>query len=696
MLILARGIFSLLSIILLSNIRCLYAQSTGTAADEINQDTCITGNLNTEGSIDFSPSTSADGKRMVFISNRNGSWQLFSSERVDNHTWTNPLLIDAIRVTGDEDVRIDGASLSIDGNSIYFSMPGNRGSGDIYLLKRTGETWKGPEPLDFKINTSQNEGYPAMDPYEKTLYFTRERDLPDQVDKNFKNICYAIFYSEKGADGLWTEPRKLPYPVNYLCDKSPRIMPDNRTLIFSSYRPDGKGNYDLFKSQINQFGEWSTPTPLTMVNTEADDQLLAVSTWGDTLYFSNHGDIKMLSLSEGLISSDIFLIHGRTLDEDTKLGCGAQITVSDASNLNPIFEVNSNPDDGKYMLALSGDRSYNINIHKEGYSASFLYFDFREDKTGKEIFRDINLFSSVKLKVNIRDTEIYTPVSAKLSVYQDSIKQVFLEISNTQSQGYSILELPVDHVYRIMINGEGYKTETFDFDISEPVYYRNFEKNINLSPEKINVPINVNDINTNARIPARIILTNYLKVEKIEINANEMIGLRNGSCYRIEATTDKGYFFFVSSFEVEKEGLRTTDDRRFIDVNGRELNIKLMPIRNDASIELNETGFENNSAFISDGSYDQLASVISLLNSNPTMKVEIAVSTDNYGNEDYNRALSSLRALSIVHYLELNNIQKNRLSGRGYGNRRAHKSPGKEESRKSSNIIELKVLEVFY
>jgi outer membrane protein OmpA-like peptidoglycan-associated protein len=62
-----------------------------------------------------------------------------------------------------------------------------------------------------------------------------------------------------------------------------------------------------------------------------------------------------------------------------------------------------------------------------------------------------------------------------------------------------------------------------------------------------------------------------------------------------------------------------------------------------------------------------LNKLITLLNENPGIRVEIGGHTDNIGSPENNRVLSENRAKAIAQYLQENNISANRLSWKGYG-----------------------------
>ncbi len=66
-------------------------------------------------------------------------------------------------------------------------------------------------------------------------------------------------------------------------------------------------------------------------------------------------------------------------------------------------------------------------------------------------------------------------------------------------------------------------------------------------------------------------------------------------------------------------------------------------------------------------SFPKLNDVVTILNENPSYKVQIDGHTDSQGKDDYNQALSDRRAASVKAYLVSKGIAETRLSSTGYG-----------------------------
>jgi len=62
-----------------------------------------------------------------------------------------------------------------------------------------------------------------------------------------------------------------------------------------------------------------------------------------------------------------------------------------------------------------------------------------------------------------------------------------------------------------------------------------------------------------------------------------------------------------------------------------------------------------------------LEKILDVLNTHPTMKLDIRSHTDSRATHPYNQALSNRRAKSTIDWLVKNGVAKNRLTGKGYG-----------------------------
>jgi outer membrane protein OmpA-like peptidoglycan-associated protein/Tol biopolymer transport system component len=642
----------------------------------------IIANLSDAVAIEYAPSISADGKTMIFEANKGGSFKLYQSNFADG-SWGIPSPIENVNNYGDSTDLIGGPSISFDGNTLFFfASLGFGNSADIYFSTREKTGWSVPQSIGAPINTGGYEAFPSISADGKYLYFVRQ-NVEGPQDKDLRkqgNFCSSIYLSERKSDGTWGEPKKLPYPINQDCEKAPRIMADGKTLIFSSNRPGGLGDFDMYQSTLTPLGDWSQPVPLTFANSIQSDQLPTIAAQGDLMYFVyNNQDIYSVIIPPKLRQFVNNIIQGTITDEDTGQGIAAKIIIRDALTSNIISEINNNPDDGAYTVVLAAGKYYNFEVVKEGYSSYINSYDLRKVFDYQEKKLDIKLFQNVYLDIDVSDSELFEGMEADIQVKRDGASSFYKKVKTSMPNGNAQIALPIGSHYEFYISSPNFKSDLFTLDLTGLVLYRNFEKEIPLIPEKKEMMINVSDLVNNSRVKSKIILRNKDRDERIEVDGNSMVSLRVGDRYEIEATSDQGYAFNSTTLEVGKDAELALD-------------LKLLKLEQNAKLELKEILFESNSTILSEISFIELERVVQLMIENPTLKVEIAAHTDDVGSDGYNKQLSNKRADSVVKFLIENNIDPGRFVAKGYGESMAKVKNDTDENRAINRRVELRIL----
>ena len=288
--------------------------------------------VNTPQFNEYAPSISANNKTMIFETDRagEGKWELYYTTKNEKNKWTVAKPITNINKVGKENDLIGGPSISYDGKTLFFfaSFDGGQGDMDIYYSTWNGTDWSDPKPVGNNINTKAYEGFPSVSADGKMMYFIRD-SFSKRKDKA---LCYSIWSSKKQEDGTWGVAEKLPAPINGDCEKSPRIMADNRTLIFSSVRKDGVGGFDLYQSFQEDDGSWATPINLEYINTEEDDQFASVSAAGDLMYYYTSGDIYTVTIPDKYRKYKLVTVDGKVIDAITKQPIATKITSKSNNN----------------------------------------------------------------------------------------------------------------------------------------------------------------------------------------------------------------------------------------------------------------------------------------------------------------------------------------------------------------------------
>ncbi len=181
-----------------------------------------------------------------------------------------------------------------------------------------------------------------------------------------------------------------------------------------------------------------------------------------------------------------------------------------------------------------------------------------------------------------------------------------------------------------------------------------------------------------------------LTTGKIVINnstdetGNFLVCLPSGYNYGINISKP-GYLFYSGSFLFE--GIHPVAEPFVKKIN-------LSPIEVGATMVLANVFYEVDSWELKKESITELNNLISLLNQNKDIVLEIGGYTDSTGTDEHNLILSSKRALSVVNYLVSKGIAAKRLTYKGYGNSSPVGSNVTEEGRKLNRRTEARVIEL--
>lgn len=186
-----------------------------------------------------------------------------------------------------------GASISHDGNFLFLYY--EEGYGDIFMSERINNEWNKPEPLNSNINTMHWETSACMSADGRKLYFSSSR--PGGYGE------LDIWMSERDGKGDWGKPVNLGPNINTPGNEdSPFIHHDGVTLYFGSDAHPGLGNTDIFRSEFRQ-GKWQKPINMGYPVNSADyDNYFVISKDKKNGYFASVRE-------DGLGETDVYFIH---------------------------------------------------------------------------------------------------------------------------------------------------------------------------------------------------------------------------------------------------------------------------------------------------------------------------------------------------------------------------------------------------
>jgi len=228
------------------------------------------------GNITFSP----DGKEIYWTAALDfGAFQKIWMMHQVNGQWSPPKA-----VFFPDPYTVGGPAVSPDGERLFFDVlkpaeeKGQNPDHDIWFQEKNapgrGEVIKPGSPL----NSDKSALGPSIS-LNGTIYF-----YSFDIEGGFGSV--DIYRSRHFKDGYET-PENLGDSINSkFMETLPYIAPDESYLLFSSMRPDGYGDFDLYVSYHKEDGTWTKSKNLgETINTPARESISVVSPDGKYIFF---------------------------------------------------------------------------------------------------------------------------------------------------------------------------------------------------------------------------------------------------------------------------------------------------------------------------------------------------------------------------------------------------------------------------
>ena len=250
----------------------------------------------------YEPRLSADGLTLYFVRGKAGGGGEGHADLVVSRRsfegWSPPVPIPGVNSDADD----LGPEISPDGQTLYFysNRDGGFGGYDLWVARRAieGAPFETPENLGPHINSPFNEYGPAVSGDGATLYFASNRprsadeEIPDApawsatLREDLFQRTYDLYAAALNADDpITATPLTL---LNTAANEgSPAISPSGDFLYFSSDRSDGRGGFDLYRARRLRGTLTEVINLGSAINTRANELDPALSLGGFALHFSS-------------------------------------------------------------------------------------------------------------------------------------------------------------------------------------------------------------------------------------------------------------------------------------------------------------------------------------------------------------------------------------------------------------------------
>ncbi|MBZ5857660.1 OmpA family protein [Flavihumibacter profundi] len=403
------------------------------------------------------PTVSADGNLLFFICENHprntkfnsvpNSQDIWFSERDSAGNWS-------------EARHLSYPLNTVQYNALYWISPDNNrilirgafmngafvGKGvSMSTLTESGR-WSEPNALVIKnydkFDRGQQSGATmAQDGKTLLLYMSPERSSP-------VNDIFVCFQTDNGT---WTEPKSLGKKINLpeFDEMTPYLAADGVTLYFSSNRPGGLGDNDIWKTKRldDSWQKWSDPVNLgSPFNTPGWDAFFTLDAGGEFAYLSTslnsygESDIVRVKLLEREKPDPVVLVSGNVYNLKTKEPLSASLVYETLPDGKEAGNALSSPLDGAFKMVLPYNKNYSIRARADHFFA---------------VSENLNLDSLVKAGYKEIHKDLYlAPIEIGQVV---RLNNVFFDFDKSNLRPESFVEL--DRVVKLLQENEAIEIE---------------------------------------------------------------------------------------------------------------------------------------------------------------------------------------------------------------------------------------------
>ncbi|OON69996.1 OmpA family protein [Hymenobacter sp. CRA2] len=348
----------------------------------------------------YFPTVTADNRFLVYTIRKTGESDediVVSRMEKDGSFATPQLISSAINTQYNE----GASSISGDGKTLVFAScfrPGGVGNCDLYISRRTGNSWSKPRNLGRNVNSANWDSQPTLSADGRTLYFTSDRRGGQGQED--------IYVTTLQEDGSWSLARNLGAPVNTPGkDMAPFIHASGTTLYYVTDGLVGMGGLDVYRSALNA-GKWSAPENLGYpLNTFENEASLFISS-DNRRGFCSRTRPAEAAVAERDRPVDLFSFEvpkeirsreqstyaqGRVYDAVTKKPIQADVQLYDLKTDELTQAVTSDPVEGDYTVVLNEGHQYGMYAVADKYLMKSLNFDYTDKRSFDPLTLDIYL-----------------------------------------------------------------------------------------------------------------------------------------------------------------------------------------------------------------------------------------------------------------------------------------------------------------
>jgi OOP family OmpA-OmpF porin len=442
---------------------------------------------------------------------------------------------------------------------------------------------------------------------------------------------------------------------------------------------------------------WSLPAPIKgLVNNAAYNAVLGFSENGDEMYLFGHytsrGDV---SSNQGISVSKR---NGDTwsVPENKRVPYFMNKSVTAGGQISGNVFVFSG--EGRTFDSFGNEDIY-VCFNREGLWTEPLNLGNTINTIGQELSpyyqaSTSTLFFSSNKPGGMGSFDVYSCERLDDSWQKWSIPKNIGPTVNTEGRELYFRLVLDGYVYTSTLNSDGYG------DIRETYSQAAIQANSQTTTNVVELQEPENVIPTDAENAKGITLTGRITDAVTGQGIVARFSIKPQDQPPVNSALDGQYKAFLSlgldySVNIVAPGYIALDEPIIVpdkSVRDLEINFKLQPVAVGVSVNLKHVLFRQSSPELLPESYDELDRVVTFLNDNPTVIIELSGHTDDAGKAALNLKLSRDRVARVKNYLTEKGIVASRVKGVGYGETKPIASNKTDEGRKMNRRVEFKIL----
>lgn len=508
------------------------------------------------------------------------------------------------------------------------------------------------------INSNADEYAEIVSSDGKTIYFASRRELPKSSTQYDDSKFDENILSSTLNNDVWGLPVSLGKNLTtQYCETPLYLNPSGEELyVYAGYERGG----NIMVSNKKK-GEWKSPDRVSFnINSGGMETSMTISPSGDEVWYVTDNEKDIIG------GKDIYMI--RKLDERKW---------SKPVNAGP--GVNTPFDEESMRFSKGGDTLWFSSKGHNSTGGFDIFYSIKDqtDKWGKAI--------NYGYPVNTTWDEIF------FYPFADTDSSFYFASNRPGSLGgldiFSGRILPPEPVIIPIIPP---KPDTVVVRDTIVVIKEVVQAPVVEPPKETGIYLigKVKDSETSEPVMA--------KIEVIDFSTDLAVGSTASSdvdgSYRVKLPAKKTYM-------IDVRGSGFLSDMKRINIpetysgDVYNLDISLIKVKVGKKVVLNTILFETGKSVLTKSSYDELERLLSILEENPKMKIEISGHTDKTGSEPLNFKLSENRAKAVVDYLVRNGISSSRLEFKGFGSLQPIADNATSAGRTKNRRVEFKILE---